>query len=295
MQSLSFFRGATRRDPAPSRLDYRMQRMMLTPSFRALLRVGVPMALIAIIVSVWLDRPENRALVMHSYAQAIQNLHNRPEFRVATLDITGASPETTAAVRAVLHLSLPVSSFDLDLTAMRHAVEAIPAVRDATLGIGPGGTLQVAIVPRVPVAIWRGDDGLQLIDAEGELVAPLAARTDRLDLPLIAGDGASDAMAEALQIYAAAGPLGPRIRGLVRMGERRWDVVLDHDQRILLPADGAPRAFERAVAMQQAQGVFDRAIVALDLRNEDRPTIRLSKAAPDAAPEIKASITGTGQ
>ena len=29
----------------------------------------------------------------------------------------------------------------------------------------------------------------------------------------------------------------PRVRGLERMGERRWDVVLDHGQRIMLPQD----------------------------------------------------------
>jgi hypothetical protein len=40
---------------------------------------------------------------------------------------------------------------------------------------------------------------------------------------------------EALALVAAARPAVPRLRGLVRMGERRWDLVLDRDQRILLP------------------------------------------------------------
>ena len=34
--------GAGRRDPAPSRLSYRMHRLWLTPLFRTLLTVGAP-------------------------------------------------------------------------------------------------------------------------------------------------------------------------------------------------------------------------------------------------------------
>ena len=36
-----------RRDPAPSRWSYRMQRLWLTPLFRMLFRVGVPVVLLA--------------------------------------------------------------------------------------------------------------------------------------------------------------------------------------------------------------------------------------------------------
>ena len=40
-------------------------------------------------------------------------------------------------------------------------------------------------------------------------------------------DGADLAAGEALEIFAAAQSILPRVRGLVRMGERRWDIVLE--------------------------------------------------------------------
>jgi cell division protein FtsQ len=47
---------------------------------------------------------------------------------------------------------------------------------------------------------------------------------------------------EALALHAAAAPLGERLRRpRARMGERRWDVVLTDERRILLPeADAVP-------------------------------------------------------
>jgi cell division protein FtsQ len=100
----------------------------------------------------------------------------------------------------------------------------------------------------------------------------------------VAGDGADVAAAEALALVAAAGPLTPRLRGLVRMGERRWDMVLDRDQRILLPADNPVRALERLIALDQAEDLLDRDIVAIDLRHQSRPTLRL---APYALREMR--------
>jgi hypothetical protein len=94
--------------------------------------------------------------------------------------------------------------------------------------------LQVIVTEREPVADLAHRGRADAGDDTGHRVASLLARSDRPDLPLIAGEGA-DAAAEALEVLAAAGPLIPRLRGLVRVGDRRWDLVLDRDQRILLP------------------------------------------------------------
>jgi cell division protein FtsQ len=131
------------------------------------------------------------------------------------------------------------------------------------------------VAQRQPVAVWRYSDGLRLIDAEGVMTGMIASRADRADLPLIAGDGAKEAIGEALALFAAAAPVAPRVRGLVRMGERRWDLVLDEDLRVLLPTDGAVSALERVIALHQAQEMLDRDVAAVDMRLASRPTLRL--------------------
>ena len=84
-------------------------------------------------------------------------------------------------------------------------------------------------------------------------------------------------MAEALELIAAIEPLHARLRGLLRVGERRWDVILDRNQRILLPEVDPMTAVTKAIALDAAQDLFARDIAAVDFRNPRRPVIRLGK------------------
>jgi cell division protein FtsQ len=139
--------------------------------------------------------------------------------------------------------------------------------------------LQVTITEREPALIWRTAEGLTLLDADGHRVAGLAERADRPDLPVIAGEGANIAAAEAIALIEATGPLAPRLRGLVRMGARRWDMVLDRDQRIMLPSERPVQALERLLALDQAEDILARDLAAVDLRQEKRPVLRLGEDA----------------
>lgn len=282
--------GPRRHDPAPSYWDYKMQRLWLTPLFRVLFRVGVPTLGLAAVVGLALMNDTRRAALADGITQITEKFQARPEFRVSLLAVEGASPDLADAVRARLAVKLPQSSFDLDLDALREKAESLDAVAGAELAVRSGGVLQVTIVEREPALIWRSAGGLTLLDASGRRVAGLASRGDRPDLPVIAGEGADAAAAEALELVDAAGPLVTRLRGLVRVGERRWDVVLDRDQRLMLPADRPVQALERLLALDQAEDLLARDLVAIDLRHEKRPVLRLGEDALTAARRARGLI-----
>jgi cell division protein FtsQ len=276
--------GAPRRDPAPSRWAYRLHRLWLRPAVRTFVSVGLPAFLVTFAAGVWLSDAGRRAALTETFADLRDEVKNRPEFLVTLLAVEGASPIVAETVRATIGVPLPQSSLDLDLDAARRRVEAIGAVKSAQLRVQPGGILEVTVTEREPAVVWRGPQGLILLDAEGHRIAALLARGERADLPLIAGEGADAAVPEALEIIVTAGPLLPRFRGLVRMGERRWDLVLDRDQRILLPAADPVRALERLLALDAAEGLLARDILAVDLRIAGRPALRL---APHALTELR--------
>ena len=275
------------RDPAPSKWRYRWQRMMLTPGVRTGLRVGLPVVILAGAAGAWVLQDENRALVDAKIAEVKAAIQQRPEFMVTALRVDGGDGRITADVERVLQLDLPASSFDLNLEEMRRTVAALNAVAEAAVRVGESGTLVVQVTPRVPVAIWREGQTLKLLDKNGKFVSGLAARTDRLDLPLIAGDGAKNHIDEALALFRSAGPISDRVRGLVRMGERRWDMVLDKGQRILLPEDAPIAAMDRVIAINQAQELLDRDVVAVDMRNPARATVRMHEAAASAMRRVR--------
>ncbi|MEL6209777.1 MAG: cell division protein FtsQ/DivIB [Pseudomonadota bacterium] len=98
---------------------------------------------------------------------------------------------------------------------------------------------------------------------------------------------------EALELMQVATLIAPRIRGLLRVGERRWDVILDRDQRIMLPEEGAVSALEQVIAMDQARQLLARDVAVIDMRNPDRPTLRMGGTATEIFRESRQILTTT--
>ncbi len=268
-------------DPAPSRLSYRVQRLWLTPIFRKALHIGVPLLILFAAVA-WYLSDESRITGLYDAASEIRReVENRPEFRVNVLGIDGASEDVTEQVRAALALDLPLSSFDLDLDQLRGRLEALPPVRSADLRLQSGGYLAVRIDERIPAALWLTREGLSIVDDEGTFVAGFGTRELETPLPLLAGRGANEAMPEALELIDAASILGARIHGLVRMGERRWDLVLTNGARILLPEAEPRTALDRILALHDVGEILSRDVTVVDLRNPGRLTVRLTDDAID--------------
>jgi cell division protein FtsQ len=269
------------RDPAPSRFGYRLHRLWLTPAVRRAVLFGTPLLALAVAANVVVTRTGLVENVRASAAEMRRMIEERPEFTVRLMAIDGAAPELADDIRTILPLDFPMTSFDLDLGRIRKRVEALDAVKSASVYVRSGGILQIDVVQREAALVWRGPQGLELLDATGHRVAGLDARTDREDLPLIAGEAAEKAVPEALRLFADAGPLGRRIRGLERVGERRWDMILDRGQRIALPETDADLALERVLAMDKAYNLFARDVVLVDMRILARPTIRSSQSSID--------------
>jgi len=286
-QSMTAPQIAPRRDPAPSRIAYKMQRLMLRSGFKRFLRVGLPIVAMTAGVAIVLadaDRREALGLKVAEFRRAIEE---RPEFMVKLMAIDGASPNVATEIRQSLPLEFPVTAFDLDLEAMRAAIAEMDVV-DRVDVIVRSGVLQINVAQRTPAVVWRSLDGVVLLDVGGHRVIPIAARRDYPELPLIAGQGADAHIAQALDILTATGPIATRVRGLERMGERRWDLVLDRNQRILLPEQNPIAALERVIALSKAQDMLARDLTIIDMRNGHRPTIRIADSAIEELRRIRA-------
>ena len=277
------------------RLAYRLQRIWLTPGYRLALKYGVPIIALVLAVGLFLADEGRRAMIVSQYDAVRDAIIDRPEFTVTELSLPEMSPELDFTLRQQLNIDLPQSSFRLDLDALRAEVEQLDWVRSADLRLLSGGTLALSVTERVPAILWRSGDTLELLDTEGVRVAYVAQRSLRADLPLIAGAGANVHVAEALEILDAAAPLGQRVLGLIRMGERRWDVALDRGQRIRLPELGAVAALERVIALDQAQDLLARDVLVADLRNPARPVLQISPGALETLQDIRSQSMEASQ
>ncbi len=268
-----------KRDPAPSRVTYRLQRLWLRPNVRRAVKTG-PMVAVLIAGVTYLATSENiREQVISTWTSAEAFINGRDEFRVAGLVVTGASPALESQIVGMTGGHLPASSLRLDLKAIRDRIEEIPAIERASARIAPGGALNIDVIERRPVALLRDPDGLFILDREGVTLGQIANRAMRVDLPLLSGQGAKEHVEEAQAIISGAATIYKRVRGLERIGGRRWNLVLDRDQIVMLPEFGALDALRRVMAYQDENQLLDRDVVAVDMRDPVRPALRLGKYA----------------
>lgn len=285
-------RDLARRDPAPSRLRYRLDRLWLRPRVRTAVNLGVP--LLAGLLAAWtaMATLDLRARIVSGWQALHAAVVEQPQFVITRIEVPDVSPDLAETIRVAAFIDLPASSLEVNVAAVRDRVEMLDGVERARVRALPSGALEIRAVERVPVLVWRAADGLKLIDRSGVRVAEIDSRLRRIDLPLVAGEGADRVVPEALALIAAAQPIGGRVRGLVRMGERRWDLVLDRDQVIRLPEAAPVAALGRVLAMAASEQLLDRDLTVVDMRDPGRPLVRLTEHSAAELARLRAVVAG---
>jgi len=279
-------------DPAPSKVAYLANRIWLKKSSR---RSFFIMILISIVlfVLIGLSNRSNFSLLIKKNTEKIsQYVELSPIFKVVNLSVISEDPNVIEKISSTLALNFPISSLDIDVEVLRLKVELIDLVESASVRLTSNGLVEVDVNIRKPVAIQRLGTRLMLIDARGVKVDEVLSRSQRLDLPLLVGKGAEKCVDEALHLLLEIKDLLSRVRGLVRVGERRWDVILNRSQVILLPEKNPLNAIRKIISLQEGQKILDRNISYLDFRNINRPVLGLSEETSKELKEIRSLVRG---
>jgi len=147
-------------------------------------------------------------------------------------------------------------------------------VETANIRINDTGVLVIDVVERKPVAIFREDDQLTLIDIKGFKINNIFSRSDRNDLPLIVGIDGNINVQEALKIYQILSHNIKEIRGLIRIGKRRWDIILKSDKRIKLPEKNPKETLRKFLNSDFNDLISSNKFSVIDLRFANRIVLR---------------------
>tara|TARA_B100000674_G_scaffold321920_1_gene268364 strand:- start:396 stop:1295 length:900 start_codon:yes stop_codon:yes gene_type:complete len=266
-------------DPAPSIISYRLMRFMLTPRLRLILTLGIPSLVIfcgTLVLFLNTNVQENIGALRKDLKRT---LVERPEFMIKIASIDGASDDLAREIREIMPLDFPVSYFDIDIKYLHKVLNDIPAVASAAIKVTVSGVLQIDISERTPAFIWRKDEMLSVIDEKGKFIRLANSRLDYPKLPLVIGDSANLAIAEISSLIENNQYFLDQVRAFVRVGERRWDLVLDNNLRIMLPQREFLAAFDRLMVMNKSSSLFSNQLVSIDMRIVERPTVRVGAVA----------------
>lgn len=211
-------------------------------------------------------------------ASVTQALTSGVGFALEDVQVSGNVETSDIDILQQLGLDGSTSVVSINVHIARARLKDLPWITDAQVKkVYPRG-LSVSVVERKAVGIWQHGNALSLLDARGDVIAPLSGAR-HADLPLYVGLGA-DRHSDELEARLLFHPrLRDRVKAAVRIADRRWDLRLDNGVMLSLPADNVGAALKRFSAFDAGRDLLSRDIAGVDLRLEDRITLRLSEAA----------------
>ncbi len=248
--------------------------------FRALRRLNLKQAAASIAlagaIAIWAAAHPGQFDQVEAWLESQAELiANRAPFLVLGAQVESTRAETVSAVLSAADIQFPASVLGIDFEDVRNRVLALDGIENAEIYVTPQSELRILVDERLPETVWRNNGNLELLDANGFRISLASSRLERLDLPLIAGGGAEAAVGEALEIFRVAETIKDQVRGLVRIGDRRWNLELKGERRILLPERGAVEALEKLISWDRAEKILHRDFESFDLRIANRPTVRM--------------------
>jgi len=215
--------------------------------------------------------------VREAFARSADGAAAGVGFDIDEIEVAGVSGARAEEVRALVVPEGRQSILSLDPNDVRARVQSLDWVADARVRRLWPSTIEIEIERRQAYARWQEDGQVSVIDYNGERL--LAERAiDHPDLPLVVGQGAGPAAEPLLIALENLPQLRERLRALVRVGDRRWNVELESGTTIALPEEGAPHALEQLEGLQAQHALLDRPLTQIDMRAPGRVAVRVHPA-----------------
>lgn len=209
------------------------------------------------------------------YPQVVQSFTAHSGFAVDDVRVSGNREVSDIDVLQVLSLDGWTSLIGLGADEVRERVVALPWVESATVRKVYPTTLEISLVEKQPFAIWQHDGELSLVERSGAPIVPFTSERFA-SLPLVVGEGAAVRAGGIVSLVAHHPALAERVRGYVRIADRRWDLRLDNGVVLKLPETGEARALDWLMSVDESDALLSRDIAAVDLRLSDRLVVQLT-------------------
>ena len=236
--------------------------------------------------------------VLGGHLETLRETYGEPHHMLASLVGFGIDRVTISGIAELSEVEVLVAAgidpktslafFDAD-QARKRLVSA-PLIREATVRKLYPGEVAIALVEREPFALWQVKGELFVIAADGTVI-------DKMDdgrfahLPLVVGPDANNRARDYIALRGQAGAIASHIRAATLVSGRRWNLKLDNGMDVRLPEVEPAAAVKRLASLQADYRIFEKDVMAIDLRQPDRVVMRLTEEGAAARAEQLKSKT----
>lgn len=235
--------------------------------------LAVSAALIAVFLNsaYYAEKKEKLAFFVHDAAL-------NADLRLSEVYIRGRDRTTQKELLDVLKVERGMPITAIDLPEARKAVQRLPWVKTVHIERRLPHILYIRLTERTPVAVWQNKGEYRPVDADGQPVETFVKKLN--GLPLVLGADAPERTPELLSFLAQEPELRKRVKAAVRVGRRRWNILLDDIDKgvtIRLPEKNPAAAWGRLANLNRTQGILARKVTMIDLRMPDKLIVRLEE------------------
>lgn len=186
--------------------------------------------------------------------------------------LEGHQRTTKEDINHALSLMQGTPILDVDLKKVRNSLLALPWVKDVSVERYLPNTLRLVFTEKTPIALWQYNKRYLPLDEEGQPIQdPKAVVSNVL---LVVGQDAPEHTPDLIEALESFPDIRVRVRSAVRVGNRRWTLVLNDAEnglKIYLPEEGMKKALAR---LESQKELLKRDLDMIDLRLEDRLLVR---------------------
>jgi cell division protein FtsQ len=189
-------------------------------------------------------------------------------FGISAVRLSGNSRAQPAAIIEALGFQPGESIFGADIQAARTRLLALDWIADAQVRRQYPNSISVAIVEKLPFALWQTAQGFFVVERSGRVITKVQA-ADYPHLPLFLGEGAPPVGADLVEAVASHRAVAARIKAMIRVSQRRWNLLLDDGVVVELPETQWAKQLDELEHLIVDKGVLERDIKEIDLRAPD--------------------------
>jgi len=194
-------------------------------------------------------------------------------FVVKYVDVVGEGRVREDKVREMLGVQPGDYLFDMDIVNAQARIQSLGWVDTAVVRRLWPNRIVVHINERRPYALWQNNQQIRVIDKTGVVI--LAADVqDFTNLPYFVGHGAQQNVQDGWDMLQSHPEILSETQAMVRVGDRRWNVILSNGKRILLPEKNPQAALQRFDTYNQKHGLLGLDLYSIDMRVKGRLTLR---------------------
>lgn len=131
-------------------------------------------------------------------------------------------------------------------------------------------TIKISIKEKEAIGIWQYEMSNKLITKNGKIISTANINKFKIDLPIIHGNNANKNANSILKILETNKVLAKNIWSLDYVNNRRWNLHFKQGIIVLLPSEGALRAWNEIIKLQKNYDVLNLGLTELDLRNPNK-------------------------